>query len=99
VTTRLLARFAGQRIALAAPLPAMRSAAALRERLAAEGYARLLLPDGSVADAAELSARGFARVRAGARLLIDRLAGIIDAVITLGGQKRNRQHFQLDRQT
>ena len=76
VAEALLRRFAGRRVSLGAPLPATaaRAAGALRDRLVAEGYGRLLLPDGSVRDAGELSVRAFAALRGEAWLLIDRLA-------------------------
>ncbi|HEX2486618.1 MAG TPA: excinuclease ABC subunit A, partial [Myxococcota bacterium] len=75
VAGETLRRFAGRRLAIGAPLPPgpARAARALRDRLVAEGYGRLLLRDGSVRDAGELSARAFAALRSDAWLLIDRL--------------------------
>jgi excinuclease ABC subunit A len=75
VAERVLARFAGRRIAIAAPLPARRADAAgeLRERLLREGFARLLDAGGSLLELSELSAKDFARAREKALLLIDRL--------------------------
>ena len=71
----MVARFGGQRVAIAAPLPAPRgeAAAALRERLLREGFTRLLGPDGAVLEVSELPARELARRRADGWLLIDRL--------------------------
>jgi len=76
VTSELERRFAGRRVSFGAPLPAVpaRAAGALRDRLAAEGHARLLLRDGSLRDATELSVKEFARLRGEALLLVDRLA-------------------------
>jgi len=76
VSEGLAERYAGRRIALGVPLPAAtaRAAGALRERLVAEGYGRLLLPDATLRDAAELSLKEFGRLRGEALLLIDRLA-------------------------
>ncbi len=76
VAEDLARRFAGRRISLGAPLPPgpARAAGTLRERLVAEGYARLLLADGGVRDAGELSAAAFGRLRAEALLLVDRFA-------------------------
>jgi excinuclease ABC subunit A len=73
---RILDRWEGQRIAIGAPLPGRRreGAAALRERLVREGFARLLDADGRVVDLGELSAREFSSLRSRALLLIDRLA-------------------------
>jgi excinuclease ABC subunit A len=74
VTSRILARFAGERVTLSAALSPAKGAAAreLRERLVREGYTRLLLPDGSVSEAADTP---LARLREGSmRLVIDRLA-------------------------
>jgi excinuclease ABC subunit A len=76
VAEGLLQRFAGARIALGVRLSAVsaRGAGALRDRLVAEGYGRLLLADGSLADAAELSLKEFRARCSDALLLIDRLA-------------------------
>jgi excinuclease ABC subunit A len=76
VSTALGRRFAGRRVSLGAPLPPgpVRTAGALRDRLVAEGYGRLLLRDGSLRDLSELPVREFARIRGEALLLVDRLA-------------------------
>lgn len=76
VAGALARRFAGRRISLGAPLPEApaRAAAGLRDRLVAEGHGRLLLADGRVRDASELSGRAFAALRGSAWLLLDRLA-------------------------
>jgi excinuclease ABC subunit A len=76
VAGRILARFAGARIALGAPLAGRRgeSATALRERLLRDGYTRLLDGDGSVVDVTGLSARALTSLRRRGLLLLDRLA-------------------------
>jgi len=76
VTERVLERWAGGRVTLTAPLPRRRgeTPSALRERIAREGYARLLLSDGSVADATELSVAELRKALTGAELVMDRLA-------------------------
>jgi excinuclease ABC subunit A len=76
VTGRLLERFAGGRLTLTAPLPRRRGETprALRERLAREGYTRLLLADGSVADVTELSLAALRAALPGAELVMDRVA-------------------------
>lgn len=80
VVDRLLAAHAGARLVLAAPLPdAGRgrrtvSAGALRDRLARDGWTRLLAADGRVLALDELDARGLAALRASASLVIDRVA-------------------------
>jgi len=81
VTERLLERHAGGRVTLSAPLPRRRGETprALRERLARDGYTRLLLPDGSVADATELSLKALRELAGGAELVIDRVAVGADA--------------------
>jgi excinuclease ABC subunit A len=73
---RILERWQGQRIALGAPLSQRRgeSAAAMRERLAAEGFTRLLDAEAGLVDVSEISARQFASLRSRALLLVDRLA-------------------------
>jgi excinuclease ABC subunit A len=75
VAGRILARHAGRRASIAAPLPAgpKSAAGALRERLLAEGYTRLL--DGARAiELDALPARELARRRGELLLLVDRLA-------------------------
>jgi excinuclease ABC subunit A len=76
VALRILARFEGKRVSIATPLPeAKRSASsALRERLLADGYTRLLDAAGQVVELDELSAREFARRRDEWLVLVDRLA-------------------------
>ena len=73
---RILERWEGKRIALGAPLPRRDNErpAALRARLCAEGFARLLDAEGGVVDASEISLRRFAALRESALLLVDRLA-------------------------
>ncbi len=76
VAGRILARWSGGRVSLGAPLPQGRAVAAgaLRERLAREGFTRLLDGAGRVVDLTDLSARQFSALRSSALLLIDRLA-------------------------
>jgi len=74
VGQRIAERFAGRRISIGAPLPKHGAAAALRERLAQEGFARLLDAEGRVVDVTEISAREFSRLRRSALSLVDRLA-------------------------
>jgi len=76
VAREVLARFAGQRVALAAPLPRRpgERPGEERRRLAREGHTRLLDGAGRALDLAELSAREFAALRSEALLLVDRLA-------------------------
>jgi excinuclease ABC subunit A len=73
---RILERWQGQRISLGAPLSQRRgeNAAAMRERLAAEGFTRLLDAEAGLVDVSEISARQFASLRSRALLLVDRLA-------------------------
>jgi excinuclease ABC subunit A len=73
---RILDRWAGKRISLGAPLPKRRgeSATALRERLAADGFTRLIGSDGRVVDLTEISARELTALRKNGLLLVDRLA-------------------------
>jgi excinuclease ABC subunit A len=73
---RILERWQGQRIALGAPLLPRRreSPAAMRERLASEGFTRLLDAEAGLVDLSEISARQFASLRSRALLLVDRLA-------------------------
>jgi len=77
VTERLLARFAGRRVQVAAPLAVgHEKGGALRERLVRAGWLRFLADDGRVVDVSELSARELAGLAKGgsALLLVDRLA-------------------------
>ncbi|MDJ0853084.1 MAG: excinuclease ABC subunit UvrA [Myxococcota bacterium] len=76
VADRVLARFAGQRISLGAPIVARKGekAAELRERLARDGFARVLDADGAPRDLTELPARALAGLRRKGLLLVDRLA-------------------------
>ncbi len=76
VTARLLERYDGQRLTLAAPLPRRRGETprALRERIVKDGYTRLLAPDGTLADATELSLEALRKLAGGAELVMDRLA-------------------------
>src|SRR5262245_4592610 len=76
VTGRLLERYAGGRVTLTAPLPRRRGETpkALRERIVRDGYGRLLLADGGVADASELSLAALRGALGGAELVMDRLA-------------------------
>ncbi len=73
---RILARWKGVRISLGAPLVRRReeSAGALRERLAADGFTRLIAPEGDVRDLLEMPAREITSLRGNGLLLIDRLA-------------------------
>jgi excinuclease ABC subunit A len=73
VADAVIERFAGRRVAIAAPLPPDEAAAALRERLLREGFTRLLEPDGALSELSELAPRELARRRKTSLLLIDRL--------------------------
>jgi len=75
VASRISERFAGRRVFVTAPLPRRKSesASALRERLARDGYTRLLEDDNELVDLTDLSARELGR-RRDARLLLDRFA-------------------------
>ncbi len=75
VVDRILARLESKRATLGAPVPAREGedASALAARLAREGYPRLLLPDGRVADVTELAPARLARLRRRALVVIDRL--------------------------
>lgn len=75
VVPRILARFGGQRVTLAAPEPVQRSETprALRERLLREGYGRLLLEDGAVANLGETPLTRLRRLRPTLRVVVDRL--------------------------
>jgi excinuclease ABC subunit A len=76
VTGRILERFAGARLSLAAPLLRRdgETAGALRERLAREGFTRLLDAEGRVLDVTDVSDRRLGGLRRSGLLLIDRLA-------------------------
>jgi len=83
VVDRLLARHAGARLVLAAPLPAPpkrkaasagESTSALRERLLREGFTRLLVADGRVVELEDLGDRELAALRPGAAIVVDRVA-------------------------
>ena len=76
VAGRILERFAGERISLGAPLPTGRdeTATALRDRLARQGFTRVLDADGAVCELTELSARAVSALRRAGLSLIDRLA-------------------------
>ncbi|RIL05640.1 MAG: excinuclease ABC subunit A [Proteobacteria bacterium] len=76
VAARLLARFDGRRVSLGAPLPhgPKSAAGALRDRLLADGWTRLLDAKGEVVELGELTLRELGRRRDGLLLLIDRLA-------------------------
>jgi len=92
VAARLLSEHRGERCTIGAPLPGKRreSATALRERLLREGYARLLLEDGTLLDLHDVGARAVSACRATALLVIDRLvlrpdesrARLVDAIAT-----------------
>jgi excinuclease ABC subunit A len=81
VTARLLERHAGARLVLSVPLPRRRGETQreLRDRLARDGYTRLLRPDGSVCDVTELTQAELRKLASGAELVIDRLAVGADA--------------------
>jgi len=73
---RILERFAGERIQLGAPLPPRRREAGsvLRDRLARDGYGRVLDGAGAVRDVSELAVRELDALRADGLVLVDRLA-------------------------
>jgi len=75
VAQRILARFGGRRVTLAAPEPVRRGEAprALRERLLREGYGRLLLEDGAVAELGEMTLARLRGLRSTLRVVVDRL--------------------------
>ena len=73
-TDRLLERFGGGRGGLAVALPEDEAALALRERLAREGWKRLLGPDGKRLELDEIEDAQLDRDRAGLRSVVDRLA-------------------------
>jgi excinuclease ABC subunit A len=76
VVDRILMRWEGKRVSVGAPLGRRKeeSEGAWGERLAREGYRRLLREDGSVVDITEVAPRRLAQLRRSALLLIDRLA-------------------------
>ncbi len=76
VTERILARWEGKRAALGVGLRAAKGegASALAERLAREGWGRLLDEEGEVIDATELAPGRLARLRRRGLVLVDRLA-------------------------
>jgi len=76
VAQRILDRFEGMRVTIATGIPRCRgeSAVDLSERMAREGYTRLLLDGGCLLDLTEISPTRLAREREGALSLIDRLA-------------------------
>jgi excinuclease ABC subunit A len=76
VTGRILERWAGERISLGAPIVrlARETPAQLRERLAREGFARVLDGEGRLVDLAACSAREVTALRRSGLLLVDRLA-------------------------
>ena len=75
VAQRILERFEGMRAAIATEIPRRSGErpAGLRDRMAREGYTRLLLEDGSLLDLTEISPTRLARQRGSALLVIDRL--------------------------
>jgi len=75
VADRILARWQEQRVVIAAPLTAREGEGAeqLRDRLAREGFTRLLDPDGVVVDLTRISAGEVEGRRSQALLVVDRL--------------------------
>ncbi|MBW2316023.1 MAG: excinuclease ABC subunit UvrA [Deltaproteobacteria bacterium] len=75
VTARLLAERDGQRLSLGTRLfhGPKESATVHRERLAREGWVRVLDADGNVVDLTEISGRAFAPLRRDGLLLVDRM--------------------------
>ena len=75
IVSRILARWPGARISLATELARRKGEkpADQRQRLAAEGYTRLLVAEGEVVDLTEISVAAFSRLRSAALLLIDRM--------------------------
>ena len=73
VATRIAHRFEGRRISLGAPLPESGETDELRDQLLADGWGRLLAPDGAARDLEDLGAREWGRLRRDGWLLIDRL--------------------------
>ncbi len=76
VADRVLARFAGRRVSVGAPIVARKGEkpAELRERLARDGFTRVLDAEGAPRDMTELPARAFTTIRRKGLLLVDRLA-------------------------
>jgi excinuclease ABC subunit A len=81
VAERILARWEGKRIHIAAPLLRRRnekgrleSASEQRDRLARDGFQRLLTTDGEVVDVTEIPLKRLQALRRDASLLIDRMA-------------------------
>ncbi|MEM7411976.1 MAG: excinuclease ABC subunit UvrA [Myxococcota bacterium] len=76
VSQRVADRFAGQAVTIGAALAKREgeTPAAQRDRLAREGYTRLLDAEGGISDLSELSAREFSAARRDGLLVIDRLA-------------------------
>ncbi len=76
VTGRILERWAGERISLGAPIVrlARETPTQLRERLARDGFARVLDGEGRLLDLAACSAREVSALRKAGLLLVDRLA-------------------------
>jgi excinuclease ABC subunit A len=76
VTERILERFEGVRVTIATGIHRQRGerSTGLRERMAREGYTRLLSDDGCLLDLTEISATRLVRERDSALSVIDRLA-------------------------
>jgi len=76
VAQRILERFEGRRVTIATGIPRRSGerAAAIRERMARDGYTRLLLDDGALLDLTEISPTRLARERSRALSVVDRLA-------------------------
>lgn len=76
VASRALERWKGHRASIAAPLPPGPKSAvgALRDRLLAEGYTRLLSAAGDVVEVGDLTLKQLAAQRGELLLLVDRLA-------------------------
>jgi excinuclease ABC subunit A len=85
VGDRILERFAGQRVQLGAPLPPRRRerGTMLRDRLARDGYGRVLDGAGLVRDVSEVAIRELDAMRSEGLVLIDRMA--------LGGEADDRR--------
>jgi excinuclease ABC subunit A len=76
IADRIAARFRGERIQIGAPLPPRRRerGGALRDRLARDGYARLLDGADTVRDVDEISVADLDALRTEGLVLVDRLA-------------------------
>ena len=76
VTERVLARFGGGRVTVAAPGVHRKGEkpAELRDRLSREGWGRLLTAEGELVEVGEIPLERLRGIRGGARLVIDRLA-------------------------